>query len=185
MDYFVSADIMEHPHRTRMHISDEPYTEQVVLTEGQGIWYFKPESPEGQCTHNKGTLLSWFYFKHNEYVCSGVEESKYGQAGVTFQELHSVILCFARWLVHFPPSTECLQDPPTLWYCHCTNSRLPCEHSPYGNGWSSTAMDRHIQRKTSQKHHRRRQDRKWFGLPLLNLCFPTMCCWFCIIIGML
>lgn len=47
MDYFVSADIMEHPHRTRMHLADEPYTEQVVLTEGQGIWYFKPESPEG------------------------------------------------------------------------------------------------------------------------------------------
>lgn len=47
MDYFVSADIMEHPHRTRMHVADEPYTEQVVLTEGQGIWYFKPESPEG------------------------------------------------------------------------------------------------------------------------------------------
>ena len=47
MDYFVSADIMEHPFRTRMDPDDDPYTEQVVLMEGQGIWYFKPDPPEG------------------------------------------------------------------------------------------------------------------------------------------
>lgn len=38
---------MEHPHRTRMTADDDPYTEQVVLLEGQGIWYSKPELPEG------------------------------------------------------------------------------------------------------------------------------------------
>lgn len=29
MDFFLSADDLEHPHRTRMPASDEPYTEQV------------------------------------------------------------------------------------------------------------------------------------------------------------
>ena len=43
MDYFISADIMEHPYRTRMSVQDEPYTEQVVLIEGQGIWYLRPD----------------------------------------------------------------------------------------------------------------------------------------------
>ena len=43
IDFFVSADVMEHPHRTRMPIADEPYTEQVVLMEGQGIWYLRPD----------------------------------------------------------------------------------------------------------------------------------------------
>ena len=33
---------MEHPYRSRMPIAAEPYTEQVVLMEGQGIWYFRP-----------------------------------------------------------------------------------------------------------------------------------------------
>jgi predicted O-linked N-acetylglucosamine transferase (SPINDLY family) len=42
MDYFVSADVMEHPYRTRMPVRDDPYTEQVVLLGGQGIWYYKP-----------------------------------------------------------------------------------------------------------------------------------------------
>jgi hypothetical protein len=31
-----------------MPIEDEPYTEQVVLIEGQGIWYYTPESPEAE-----------------------------------------------------------------------------------------------------------------------------------------
>ena len=48
MDYFVSADCMEHPFRTRMRVENEPYTEQVVLLDGQGIWYYTPESPEQQ-----------------------------------------------------------------------------------------------------------------------------------------
>jgi len=51
MDYFVSADFMEHPHRTRMAVEDEPYTEQVVLLEGQGIWYSKPVDPDGLNDH--------------------------------------------------------------------------------------------------------------------------------------
>eukprot|EP01038_Epipyxis_sp_PR26KG_P006209 gene6209-8553_t len=46
IDYFISADRMEHPFRTRMPIRDEPYTEQIVLLEGQGIWYYKPQSME-------------------------------------------------------------------------------------------------------------------------------------------
>ena len=46
MDYFISADCMEHPFRSRMPTDDEPYSEQVVLLDGQGIWYYKPESPD-------------------------------------------------------------------------------------------------------------------------------------------
>lgn len=46
IDYFISADCMEHPYRTRLQHRDEPYTEQVVLLEGQGIWYYTPEDPE-------------------------------------------------------------------------------------------------------------------------------------------
>lgn len=48
MDYFVSSDAMEHPYRTRIPYLDEPWTEQVVLIGGQGIWYSRPESPEQQ-----------------------------------------------------------------------------------------------------------------------------------------
>eukprot|EP01041_Mallomonas_annulata_P005884 gene5884-11882_t len=43
MDYFVSADGMEYPFRNRLTPTADPYAEQVVLLEGQGIWYFKPE----------------------------------------------------------------------------------------------------------------------------------------------
>lgn len=46
MDYFVSADVMEHPFRTRMPVIDEPYSEQVVLLGGQGIWYYRPTPQE-------------------------------------------------------------------------------------------------------------------------------------------
>lgn len=35
IDYFVSAELLEHPFRTRMPVSDEPYSEQVVLLEGR------------------------------------------------------------------------------------------------------------------------------------------------------
>jgi hypothetical protein len=45
MDYFVSADLMEHPFRSRMPVLMEPYTEQVILLSGQGIWYYEPEDP--------------------------------------------------------------------------------------------------------------------------------------------
>ncbi len=45
MDYFISGDHLEHPFRTRIPLMDEPYSEQVILIAGQGIWYFTPESP--------------------------------------------------------------------------------------------------------------------------------------------
>jgi protein O-GlcNAc transferase len=44
VDYFLSADGMEFPYRTRLPAESEVYTEQVVLIEGQGIWYYRPES---------------------------------------------------------------------------------------------------------------------------------------------
>lgn len=37
---------MEHPHRTLMPIRDDPYSEQVILLDGQGIWYFQPTDPK-------------------------------------------------------------------------------------------------------------------------------------------
>ena len=46
IDYFISADCMEHPFRNRMRLEDDPYTEQIVLLEGQGIWYYTPEDPK-------------------------------------------------------------------------------------------------------------------------------------------
>ena len=47
IDYFVSADRMEAPFRTLQSDADEPWTEQVVLLDGQGIWYRKPTLPPG------------------------------------------------------------------------------------------------------------------------------------------
>ena len=49
IDYFVSADSMEHPHRTRLRGGagggdGDPYSEQVVLLDGQGIWYHAPRT---------------------------------------------------------------------------------------------------------------------------------------------
>jgi protein O-GlcNAc transferase len=44
IDYFISADYMEHPYRTRLSDEEEPYVEQVVLLPGQGIWYSSPDS---------------------------------------------------------------------------------------------------------------------------------------------
>jgi hypothetical protein len=29
IDYFISADVLEHPYRTRMPVTQEPYSEQV------------------------------------------------------------------------------------------------------------------------------------------------------------
>jgi protein O-GlcNAc transferase len=46
VDYFMSADFMEHPFRTRIPVEQEPYSEQVILTPGQGIWYYHPQSAE-------------------------------------------------------------------------------------------------------------------------------------------
>jgi protein O-GlcNAc transferase len=53
IDYFVSADELEHPYRTRLLSNEEPYNEQVVMLDGQGVYYSKPtaeESPEAK-TH--------------------------------------------------------------------------------------------------------------------------------------
>ena len=54
VDFFLSADSMEHPFRTRIPRvcteaskpcqDQDPYTEQVVLLSGQGIWYYRPLS---------------------------------------------------------------------------------------------------------------------------------------------
>jgi len=44
IDFFVSADAMEHPYRTRIPDGHDPYSEQVVLLGGQGIWYFSAAS---------------------------------------------------------------------------------------------------------------------------------------------
>ena len=46
VDYFISSDAMEHPYRTHLKDTDEPYTEQVVLLDGQGIWYYHPNAPQ-------------------------------------------------------------------------------------------------------------------------------------------
>jgi hypothetical protein len=56
MDYFVSADVMEHPYRSRMPVSMEPYTEQVILLEGQGIWYYRPEDSEQTIARTNTTI---------------------------------------------------------------------------------------------------------------------------------
>ncbi len=45
VDYFISADRVEHPFRTMMTAEDEHYTEQVVLLGGQGISYPAPVRP--------------------------------------------------------------------------------------------------------------------------------------------
>jgi predicted O-linked N-acetylglucosamine transferase (SPINDLY family) len=50
IDYFVSADGMEHPYRTRIPDGHDPYSEQVVLLDGQGIWYFSAASVNATVT---------------------------------------------------------------------------------------------------------------------------------------
>ena len=60
MDFFVSADCMEHPYRNRIPETEEPYTEQVVLLEGQGIWYNRPESPSMQLQLANYTIVENF-----------------------------------------------------------------------------------------------------------------------------
>jgi len=42
IDYFISGDRMENPFRTKVSDRDEPYSEQVVLLDGQSIWYSEP-----------------------------------------------------------------------------------------------------------------------------------------------
>ena len=56
IDYFVSADLMEHPYRNRMMDSEDPYSEQVVLLDGQGIWYDSPESVSTEIVLKKVNL---------------------------------------------------------------------------------------------------------------------------------
>ncbi len=77
IDYYISADIMEHPYRTRMYGSDDPYTEQVILLEGQGIWYFQPVDPaieleKAKISHLVGPIQSFtrsdFNIPENAFV---------------------------------------------------------------------------------------------------------------------
>lgn len=56
IDYFISSDNMEHPYRTHMTSSSDPYVEQVVLLQGQGIWYDEPISPKFELQHAKMSL---------------------------------------------------------------------------------------------------------------------------------
>ena len=64
IDYFVSADRMEHPHRT---LAGDEWSEQVVLLDGQGIWYRRPSIPEGLPYPNRGRPSPqgkrWAYLK--------------------------------------------------------------------------------------------------------------------------
>lgn len=46
IDYFLSADHMEHPFRTRLPRGEDAYKEQVWLMDGQAIWYFRPIDPD-------------------------------------------------------------------------------------------------------------------------------------------
>jgi predicted O-linked N-acetylglucosamine transferase (SPINDLY family) len=45
IDYYLTADVMEHPYRTRIASGQDAYSEQVWMMEGQGIWYFRPIDP--------------------------------------------------------------------------------------------------------------------------------------------
>jgi hypothetical protein len=65
IDYYISADILEHPYRTRMPASDDPYSEQVILLEGQGIWYFQPVDPaielaRAHISHMVGPIQTYY-----------------------------------------------------------------------------------------------------------------------------
>ena len=55
IDYFVSADRMEHPHRTW---AGDEWSEQVVLLDGQGIWYRRPSIPEGLPYPDRGAAVA-------------------------------------------------------------------------------------------------------------------------------
>ena len=55
----MSANVLEHPHRTRMPVQDEPYTEQVVLLEGQGVWYFTPISAKEEVLRSNFSVPGW------------------------------------------------------------------------------------------------------------------------------
>jgi protein O-GlcNAc transferase len=77
IDYFMSADIMEHPFRTRMAVAQEPYTEQLVLLEGQGIWYFQPVEPaielqKANISHLVGPIQNFtrkdFHLSENDFI---------------------------------------------------------------------------------------------------------------------
>ncbi|CAM9740156.1 unnamed protein product, partial [Scytosiphon promiscuus] len=46
IDYFVSAEVMERQDRTAIAEKDEPYSEQVILLGGQGIWYDRPTAQQ-------------------------------------------------------------------------------------------------------------------------------------------
>lgn len=67
IDYFVSADFMEHPFRTRIRKGSDPYTEQVVLLQGQGIWYSSPDSREYKELATKFNIATTRIFTREEF----------------------------------------------------------------------------------------------------------------------
>jgi protein O-GlcNAc transferase len=79
VDYFISADDMEHPFRTRVVHEEEPYSEQVVLLDGQGIWYYHPDSPQLQIPEG------------NKY--SGLKSKVFTRAELGYQDDWFILLC--------------------------------------------------------------------------------------------
>jgi predicted O-linked N-acetylglucosamine transferase (SPINDLY family) len=83
IDYFVSSDQMEHPFRSRMAARDEPYTEQVLLLDGQGIWYDVPKQPK-EMLEEAGWALALASFDET----TGLQRPDFGLSGDNF-----VFLC--------------------------------------------------------------------------------------------
>jgi protein O-GlcNAc transferase len=67
IDYFVSGDFMEHPFRTRIRKGSDAYTEQVVLLQGQGIWYSSPDSGEYKALEKKFNISTDRVFTREEF----------------------------------------------------------------------------------------------------------------------
>ena len=82
IDYFISADVMEHPFRTRMPVQDDPYSEQVVLLEGQGIWYFAPITAKEEVNRANFHVEGWV-----------VSEENYTKAEFGFSEDWFIFFC--------------------------------------------------------------------------------------------
>ena len=87
IDYFVSADHMEHPYRTMIPSEQEPYTEQVVLIEGQGIWYHTPKS-----AHEELMLTNWSTYVNNEAAQAQVA-TKVNRTSLNLDQDWFIFLC--------------------------------------------------------------------------------------------
>ena len=97
IDYFVSATTMEHPYRTRFpeangagdhsNHNGDVYTEQVVLLDGQGIWYRRPKA-----AHKELLESNWKGYAYNQEMqraMSGV----YNRSSFGLQPQWFVYLC--------------------------------------------------------------------------------------------